>query len=552
MGAPVEAEADGSTPRRRRVRAAQYVRMSTEHQRYSIENQAAALADYALAHGMEIVRTYADEGKSGLTLRGRPSLRQLLADVIAGKAGFEALLVFDVSRWGRFQDADESAYYEYMCRQAGVRVIYCAEEFDNDGSAFANIVKSIKRTMAAEYSRELSAKIYMAKRRMVERGFHQGTRAGLGLRRVLIDQFGTRKCELKVGEHKYIHTDRIILAPGPPEEIELVLRMYRLYIEERLSWVQIADQLNSEGIPTDLGRLWNGETVRTVLTNEKYIGTGVFGRTSRKLKGKHVRYPPEQWLRVEGAFEGIVPRELFDEAQAITDAHLSRRWSDEKMLTALSALLARTGRLNSRVVDEAEGIPSADAYRWRFGSMGKTYSLIGYEPRSWTHVELKREVKAEVLAGLRAAGSAVRNLGKHTYMVDESWTFSIVLAHSKTLVCGRRWRVELNAHAKPTITLVARISPDNPPIRDYFILPLPARGRYFHLWEDDNRLEPFRVEDLSPWFANPLGFPAPATEGGPNCAAPSSADGQRDTAGRFRGLAKRSDSQPTTLQNAKL
>ena len=46
------------------VRAAQYVRMSTDHQRYSTENQAEAIQAYADAHGMEIVRTYADEGKS--------------------------------------------------------------------------------------------------------------------------------------------------------------------------------------------------------------------------------------------------------------------------------------------------------------------------------------------------------------------------------------------------------------------------------------------------------------------------------------------------------
>ena len=50
------------------VRAAQYVRMSTEHQKYSTENQAEALQKYAAERGIEIVRTYADEGKSGLSV----------------------------------------------------------------------------------------------------------------------------------------------------------------------------------------------------------------------------------------------------------------------------------------------------------------------------------------------------------------------------------------------------------------------------------------------------------------------------------------------------
>ena len=92
-------------------RAAQYVRMSTEHQRYSTENQSDAIAHYAEQRGIEIVRTYSDEGKSGLRIQGRDGLKQLIDDIQSGKADFEAVLVYDISRWGRFQDADESAYY---------------------------------------------------------------------------------------------------------------------------------------------------------------------------------------------------------------------------------------------------------------------------------------------------------------------------------------------------------------------------------------------------------------------------------------------------------
>ena len=97
-----------------RVRAAQYVRMSTEHQQYSTENQADAIRQYAERRGIEIVRTYADEGRSGLRLDGRDALKQLIYDVQSGNADFAMILVYDVSRWGRFQDADESAYYEYI------------------------------------------------------------------------------------------------------------------------------------------------------------------------------------------------------------------------------------------------------------------------------------------------------------------------------------------------------------------------------------------------------------------------------------------------------
>jgi hypothetical protein len=47
--------------------------------------------------------------------------------VEAGRANFGVVLVYDVSHWGRFQDADESAYYEYLYKKSGVPVIYCTE-----------------------------------------------------------------------------------------------------------------------------------------------------------------------------------------------------------------------------------------------------------------------------------------------------------------------------------------------------------------------------------------------------------------------------------------
>ncbi len=142
------------------VRAAQYVRMSTEHQKYSTENQADAIRSYAECHHMEIVRTYSDAGKSGLKIEGRDGLKQLIDDVEGGETDFDVILAYDISRWGRFQDADESAYYEYICRRRGISVHYCAEQFDNDGSPVSTIVKGVKRAMAGEYTRELSAKVF--------------------------------------------------------------------------------------------------------------------------------------------------------------------------------------------------------------------------------------------------------------------------------------------------------------------------------------------------------------------------------------------------------
>ena len=202
------------------IRAAQYVRMSTEHQKYSTENQRELIKEFADAHNMIVVRTYADDGKSGLSLDGRKSLKKLIYDVENGHADFSVILVYDISRWGRFQDADESAYYEHICKRTGINVQYCAEQFKNDGSPISTMAKSFKRAMAGEYSRELSVKVFKGQCRLIEEGFRQGGAAGFGLRRMLIDQHYNHKGIIKRGEYKSLQTGRVILIPGPPEEIK--------------------------------------------------------------------------------------------------------------------------------------------------------------------------------------------------------------------------------------------------------------------------------------------------------------------------------------------
>src|SRR3989475_2146203 len=225
------------------VPAAVYVRMSTEHQQYSTSNQMDVISEYAKRRGMQIVKEYSDEGKSGLNIQGRDSLAQMLRDVQNGMAQFSCILVYDVSRWGRFQDADESAYYEYICRQAGVAVHYCAEQFENDGSPVSTIVKGVKRAMAGEYSRELSAKVFQGACRLIQLGYKQGGTAGFGLRRMLGDQNGQQKAVLKMGEQKSLQTDRVVLVRGPEEEVKVVNWIYQTFIGEGKAESEIAAAL---------------------------------------------------------------------------------------------------------------------------------------------------------------------------------------------------------------------------------------------------------------------------------------------------------------------
>lgn len=113
--------------------------------------------------------------------------------------------------------------------------------------------------MAGEYSRELSAKVFPGQCRLIEIGYRQRGPAGFGLRRMLVDEQGNHKGTLARGEQKSIQTDRVILVPGEPVEIETVRWMYQAFVEEGKLEQQIADLLDSRQVPTeDRGRWTKG------------------------------------------------------------------------------------------------------------------------------------------------------------------------------------------------------------------------------------------------------------------------------------------------------
>lgn len=462
------------------IPVAQYVRMSTEHQKYSTENQSAAIAEYAQNHGMRIVKTYEDAGKSGLNLKGRRGLQELLHDVEHPSPGFEAILVYDISRWGRFLDPDEAAAYVYACKLRGIQVIYCAESFNNDGSLPSNVFIGIRRTMAAAYSRDLSEKVFKGACNIVRHGYRQGGAPGFGLRRQLIDEQHNVKGVLARGEKKSIQTDRVILIPGPSEEIATVLRIYKLFLDENMPERIIASLLNREGILTDTGVPWTRGTVHQILTNEKYIGNNVYNRSSFKLKVQHVNNPPEEWVRRDGAFEAIVPIPLFFQVQAVIAAR-SRHLDNEQMLLLLRQTLDRHGSLSGILIDEDEEAPSSSAYRSRFGSLLQAYHLIGYTPeRDYAYLEINRALRRrhpeqveEMISGIAYAGGlAVRDPTTDLITVNGEFTTSLVIARCKPTPAGKyRWRIRFDTSLRPDITVVARMDHTNNHTYDYYVFP---------------------------------------------------------------------------------
>lgn len=517
---PRERQDANSAPEPQLIPVAQYVRMSTDHQRYSTENQAAAIKQYADLHGMAIVRTYADDGKSGLSIDGRHALKQLIQDIQNGNSNFEAVLVYDVSRWGRFQDTDESAHYEYICTSAGIRIIFCAESFDNDGTPIAAIVKSVKRAMAGEYSRELSVKVFAGQCRLVALGYHQGGAAGYGLRRKLVNDRGETKAELKYGEHKSLQTDRVVLAPGPHFEIITVQRIYNLFVINGKSERDIATLLNEENIKTDMNRLWTRGIVHQILTNEKYIGNNVYNRISFKLKKQRIRNESDKWVRCNHAFPGIVSPDLFARAYEII-LRRSERLDDVEMLRLLRELLAQKGVLSGLIIDEQPNMPSSSAYRSRFGSLLRVYSLVGYRPqRDYRYLAINQELRrqhpeiiAEISSGLKSVGAGItddRSTG--LLIVNGELTLSVVIGRCKQIPSGsHRWRFRFDASRTPDITVAVRMDHSNTHALDYYLFPCIDQINAAVRLGDDNplSLDAYRCDNLDKLYALAVRHPLP-------------------------------------------
>ncbi|MGJ5181514.1 recombinase family protein [Bradyrhizobium oligotrophicum] len=488
-------------------RAAQYVRMSTDYQRYSIQNQAAVIAAYAHAHGLAIVKTYADHGESGLKIKNRPGLVKLIEDVSSGRAEFGHILVYDISRWGRFQDVDEAAHYEFICKQAGIKVNYCAEQFDNDGSMLSNIVKNLKRVMAAEYSRELSVKVHTGICRFVGLGFLPGGPIGYGLERVLVNERLEPKKVMERGERKYLQTDHIRLRPGDAHEVAIVKRIFARFVQVK-SEKAIARELNREG-SWCRGKAWRAPTISRMLRNENYIGNLVYNRQSKKLGGERINNPSNLWVRAERCFEPVVAREIFVTVQKIMK---ERRvdLSEEEMLLRLKKTLKKEGRLTPTIINATAELPSARTYVDHFGTLRNAYRLIGYQSQRRCEYMDSRRLWVEPLSSL--AGRICQRMQKEgcdaaIHSVKSRWIN--VGVPEQHLIVDNRWQIffriaywtagdrpgfspfwSVSCRRLPTGWIVAiRLSEHNEAVLDYVLMPTAPNDSNMIRFRENGRAE---------------------------------------------------------------
>jgi DNA invertase Pin-like site-specific DNA recombinase len=490
------------------VPAAQYLRVSTERQEYSLDCQSARIANYAQEKGFAVCQTYCDEAKSGLEIGRRTGLSQLLGDVVGGKQSYKAILVYDVSRWGRFQDPDEAAHYEFLCKAAGVRVHYCAEHFSNDGHPASLILKTLKRVMAAEYSRELSDKVFAGMTQVVRRGFRSGAHPGYGFRRLLLSADGIPRQQLSTGERKSIATDRVILVPGPANEVFWVREIYRLFISESKTFAGIATELGQRGAPFLKGKRWSDHAVKRILTHPKYKGTAIYNRTTERLCSKSRKVPESEWIVAPNAFEPLVEPRIFEAAQEALRQKFWRR-SNEQVLEQLRSILKTHGRLSTAIL-RLHGL-SPGGLNHRFGSLINAYDLIGYETRHKKTAEHRlhvRQIRSELMQQLvEMFPGAVSVFSwawrrRNCLRLKNGTKVAVRVCRSIKLVSkGRMWILQAARDERCRITLVAGMNPENAALEAFYLTTRLKNPCKVHITENSEWLQRgVRLQDLRSFY----------------------------------------------------
>lgn len=492
------------------VPAAQYVRMSDEQQQYSIENQQAVIKEFADSHGFVVVKTYPDEGKSGVEAKHRPALRQLLRDVVSGGANYKAILVYDVSRWGRFPNSDEAAYYEFICYSSGIPLHYCAEQFSNDGTLTSTLLKSLKRAMAAEFSRELGEKVFRGKSRLVRLGFWVGGKPGYGFRRLMVSKDGKPKQVMGPGEYKSFTTDRVILIPGPRNEIATVRTIFCLAADGKGASA-IARELNNRGLTTRSGHAWTHQTVALVVRNPKYMGCNTWNRRNQKLHGPSKIVAPEMWITKRCAFEPLVDEETFNRAQA--NIPRIKCWSKPEMLRRLRRLLKSKGRISETLMKRARGMPSTVSIQKHFGTYRGLYDKLGYRlGQEFIHrcaqaersLNLRKDVAASI-SRLFPDHVKVTELqsGNHwkrvILQIDGRYFVSILLCRTQQRGGRLCWKWEVKSAEKNNITLLCKTNDSHDQVTEFHLIP--TMKSYKRDFFSDSRFNhAVRLDDLFQFY----------------------------------------------------
>jgi len=218
-----------------------------------------------------------------------------------------------------------------------------------------------------------SAKVLRAHHQQALLGFRQGGSLTYGFRRLLVDASRNPRQILGSGETIALSSDKVVIVPGPPEELAVIRRIFKLYVQDRLSIAEITRRLSKKGIPGYGGKPLGHQAIRHILSCELCIGQMTYNVTTSELQSPTRKNPEELWARFP-AFEPVVSGSQFRRAQERL-AQSQVRWDKESIAASLRTLLSEKGRLTQIV--EAESGPCYETVVNHFGSLDAAYAAVG-------------------------------------------------------------------------------------------------------------------------------------------------------------------------------
>ena len=244
------------------------------------------LRDYADKNGYVVVREYVDEVESG-RVDDRPEFNKMIDDASMPEAAFREIMVWKFSRFTRKRE--HAVAYKSMLRRRGVRVVSITEPAGDTptGKLLEGIIESVDEF----YSENLAQEVLRGMREAASRGFWITGSAPYGYRKIMVQDGAKKRAKLELEE---------IAA-------QVVKRIFKL-AELGRGMVDIARELNDEGISSPRGKLWGKTSVHAILVNEVYTGTLVWGANAKDGTDP---------VRVEKAFPGIVSKAQFRRVNSV-------------------------------------------------------------------------------------------------------------------------------------------------------------------------------------------------------------------------------------------
>lgn len=378
-----------------------------------------------------------------------------------------------------------SAYYTGLCLQNGKQVVFTTIGFPKENDLLHGLHLSIERYRAASYSRELSGKVWKGCAKIASGGYWAGGSPPYGTRRLLLDEKRNPVRLLEDGEHKAIHNQRVTLAVGDEAEVDTVRRIFMIFGKEGKEPSEIADMLNGEGIPSPGGVKWGESAVWTILRNEIYAGSMVWNKTSQKMKAPSHPNPEAEWIKAEGAFDPIVPKELFYLVQGIIRGRHQermRRYSSEDMLARLKALFDRYGIIKGTLIAGSADMVSPATYAQRFRSLDLAYQAM--------FSGVIAEKRSEIARSLEEGAAAVEAVDDFL-VIDNLFSVSIQPIVPLPQGCDACWIFHPDQRADVDLTIGVPLScPRDFEVLGYLAFPrLLFRDKVRINSSDDGRLD---------------------------------------------------------------